>query len=110
MSIQNLLNQFVVRPARRSSRTVLRNPSRQPVEHDRQIPSGSVGGAAAGGILVLLVSNKSARKLAGTRATYGGAALLGVWRTRRIRTGNTRPAWRRRRALSPDYHCYRSRR
>lgn len=38
---------------------------------------GLLGGLAAGGILGLLVSNKSARKVAGKAAKYGGAALLG---------------------------------
>jgi uncharacterized membrane protein YebE (DUF533 family) len=41
------------------------------------IPGGLAGGAAAGGIMALLVSNKSARKFAGKAATYGGAAVLG---------------------------------
>jgi uncharacterized membrane protein YebE (DUF533 family) len=41
------------------------------------IPGGVVGGAAAGGIMALLMSNKSARKFVGKAATYGGAALLG---------------------------------
>ncbi|WP_246614998.1 tellurite resistance TerB family protein [Agarivorans litoreus] len=41
------------------------------------MPSGLAGGAAAGGIMALLVSNKSARKFAGKAATYGGAAVLG---------------------------------
>ena len=41
------------------------------------IPGGLAGGAAAGGIMALLVGNKSARKFAGKAATYGGAAVLG---------------------------------
>ncbi|MGD9385625.1 MAG: tellurite resistance TerB family protein [Thioalkalispiraceae bacterium] len=41
------------------------------------IPGGLASGAMAGGIMALLIGNKSARKFAGTAATYGGAALLG---------------------------------
>lgn len=39
--------------------------------------NGMLGGLAAGGIVSLLVANKSARKFAGKAATFGGAALLG---------------------------------
>ena len=42
-----------------------------------QLPGGLAGGAVAGGLMSLLLSNKSARKFAGTAATYGGVALLG---------------------------------
>jgi len=41
------------------------------------MPGGLVGGAAAGGIMALLMGNKSARKFAGKAAAYGGAAVLG---------------------------------
>ena len=41
------------------------------------IPGGLVGGAAAGGIMALLIGNKSARKMAKKVAGYGGAAVLG---------------------------------
>lgn len=43
-----------------------------------KIPSGGLAsGAAAGGVMALLMSNKSARKVAGKAAGYGSAALLG---------------------------------
>jgi len=42
-----------------------------------KIPGGLLGGAAAGGVMALLVGNKSARKFVGKAATYGGAAVLG---------------------------------
>ncbi len=42
-----------------------------------KIPGGLAGGAAAGGVVALLMGNKKARKYAGKAATYGGAALLG---------------------------------
>jgi len=41
------------------------------------IPGGLAGGAMAGGVMALLIGNKSARKFAGTAVTFGGAALLG---------------------------------
>lgn len=42
-----------------------------------QFPGGLVGGAAAGGIVALLLGNKKARKFAGKAAGYGGAAVIG---------------------------------
>ncbi|WP_213290372.1 tellurite resistance TerB family protein [Bradyrhizobium sp. sGM-13] len=39
---------------------------------------GLAGGAAAGGLLALLLSNKKARKMAGGIVGYGGAAALGA--------------------------------
>ena len=42
-----------------------------------RIPGGLVGGAAAGGIIALLLGNKKARKFAGKAAGYGGAAVIG---------------------------------
>ena len=41
------------------------------------LPRGLAGGAMTGGVMALLLGNKSARKFAGTAATFGGAALLG---------------------------------
>lgn len=62
MNVQNLLEQFVGQPAQESRRSNI---------------SGIAGGAAAGGVMALLVGNKKARKFAGKAATYGGAAVLG---------------------------------
>lgn len=42
-----------------------------------KIPGGLVGGAAAGGIVALLLGSKKARKFAGKAAGYGGAAVAG---------------------------------
>ena len=42
-----------------------------------KIPGGLAGGAAAGGIMALLLGNKSTRKMLGKVAKYGGTALLG---------------------------------
>ncbi|WP_411992468.1 tellurite resistance TerB family protein [Agarivorans sp. DSG3-1] len=75
MSIQNLLNQFMG-----SSDSAKQNaPQSQGVlgSLSNNIPGGLAGGAAAGGLMALLVSNKSARKFAGKAATVGGAAVLG---------------------------------
>lgn len=79
MSIQNLFNQFLGTAGETSSSTPTHTAGiGQHVSNlSSKIPGGLVGGAAAGGIMALLVSNKSARKLAGKAATYGGAAMLG---------------------------------
>jgi uncharacterized membrane protein YebE (DUF533 family) len=78
MSFQNLLNQFMgATNAATSSGNLARGIGDTLNNLSSNIPGGLAGGAAAGGIMALLVSSKSARKLAGTAATYGGAALLG---------------------------------
>ena len=41
-----------------------------------KLPGGLAGGAAAGGIMALLMGNKSDRKFAGKAAGYGGDACL----------------------------------
>ena len=78
MSIHNLLNQFM---GATNDANSLANPANSIGNTLNKltgnIPGGLAGGAAAGGIMALLVSSKSARKVAGTAATYGGAALLG---------------------------------
>jgi uncharacterized membrane protein YebE (DUF533 family) len=79
MSIQNLFNQFLGSAGETSpsspgqSSGIVQGVSNL----SSKIPGGLVGGAAAGGIVALLVGNKSARKFAGKAATYGGAAMLG---------------------------------
>ena len=42
-----------------------------------KIPGGLVGGAITGGLVAMLLGNKTARKTVGTAAKYGGAAVLG---------------------------------
>jgi uncharacterized membrane protein YebE (DUF533 family) len=97
MSIQNLLNEFFgqsgtagpsgdTRPSNGGTLNKLTG----------SIPGGLAGGAAAGGIVALLMGNKSARKFAGKAATYGGAAVLGGiaykafqnWQQNNAGTGN----------------------
>ncbi|MFC1772436.1 tellurite resistance TerB family protein [Pseudomonadota bacterium] len=78
MSIQNLLNQFMgssgaLPSADRTGQDMGNTLSKL----TSNIPGGLAGGAAAGGIMALLVGSKSARKFAGKAATYGGAAMLG---------------------------------
>ena len=55
----------------------LHNISEKLAQAGNFIPGGLAGGAMAGGVMALLIGNKSARKFAGTAATFGGAALLG---------------------------------
>ncbi|TNF35507.1 MAG: tellurite resistance TerB family protein [Gammaproteobacteria bacterium] len=78
MNIQNLLNQFMgaVNTAPDMNTTAPGFTGRLS-KLTGSLPGGLVGGAAAGGIMALLMSNKSARKFASTAATYGGAAILG---------------------------------
>ncbi len=63
MNVQNLLNQFVGDGASSKGKG--------------SALGGLAGGAAAGGVMALLVGNKKARKFAGKAVTYGGAAVLG---------------------------------
>jgi len=78
MSIHNLLNQFLgASNGTNPSGNVAKGIGNTLNNLSSSIPGGLAGGAAAGGIMALLVSSKSARKIAGTAATYGGAALLG---------------------------------
>ena len=81
MSLNNLLNQFMGSAATTSGQSPNQGNSGgfgQTVSNmASQIPGGLAGGAAAGGVMALLMGNKSARKIAGKAATYGGAALLG---------------------------------
>src|SRR5210317_740511 len=78
MNPQNMLNQFLGQSNQGSQ------PSTAPQglaggigNLASKIPGGLLGGAAAGGVMALLVGNKSARKFVGKAATYGGAAVLG---------------------------------
>jgi uncharacterized membrane protein YebE (DUF533 family) len=78
MNLQNLFNQFTGTANNES--TTASNPEGAGDTLSKltsHIPGGLAGGAAAGGIMALLMSNKSARKFAGKAASYGGAALLG---------------------------------
>ena len=75
MSLNNLLNQFM--GSSNASATGNGASSIGGTLSKLTSNSGLAGGAAAGGIMALLVGNKSARKFAGKAATYGGAAVLG---------------------------------
>jgi uncharacterized membrane protein YebE (DUF533 family) len=69
MNFQNLLIQFSGSGANGSSN---RNNSTS-----SGLGTGLMGGAAAGGVMGLLVGSKKGRKFAGKAATVGGAALIG---------------------------------
>ncbi len=73
MNFNNLLNQFTgSMPA-----SVQGTLSQGIAKAKGGMGSGLLGGAAAGGIMGLLVGSKKTRKFAGKAATVGGAALLG---------------------------------
>lgn len=78
MSMQDLLSQFLgATPAQTAGDETSQRVKATLSNIAGKVPGGLLGGAAAGGILALLVSNKATRKFVGTAATYGGAALLG---------------------------------
>lgn len=62
------------------------------------LPSGLAGGAAAGGLIALLMGSKSARKFGGKALTYGGLAVVGglaykAWNDYKAnQSGNPAPA------------------
>lgn len=79
MSLQNLFNQFmgIADGSAQNARNSTQGIGDAMNKLSSNLPGGLVGGAAAGGIMALLIGNKPARKLAGKVAGYGGAALLG---------------------------------
>jgi uncharacterized membrane protein YebE (DUF533 family) len=78
MSLQNILNQFIGSDSQNTAAGSGGQGIGDAVgKLSSNIPGGLVGGAAAGGIMALLMGNKSARKFAGKAAKYGGAALVG---------------------------------
>jgi uncharacterized membrane protein YebE (DUF533 family) len=78
MNIQNLLNTFMgSSDAAASGGNNAQGIGDSLSKLGDKLPGGLAGGAAAGGLMALLMGNKSARKFAGKAATYGGAALLG---------------------------------
>jgi uncharacterized membrane protein YebE (DUF533 family) len=79
MSLNNLFKQFLgsASSSPAGNREQSQGLSQTLSSLASNIPGGLAGGAAAGGIMALLMSNKSARKVAGTAAKYGGVAMLG---------------------------------
>ncbi|MGK0441887.1 MAG: uncharacterized membrane protein YebE (DUF533 family) [Pseudohongiellaceae bacterium] len=78
MNMQNILNQFMAPDS--SAATTANATQGLSNGFDKltsKIPGGLVGGAAAGGVMALILGNKKARGFAGNAATLGGAALLG---------------------------------
>jgi len=78
MKLKNLLNQ-VIGSGDTASSAAIRAPGIADAlrKLGDKLPGGLVSGATVGGIMALKMSNKSTRKVAGTAAGYGGAALLG---------------------------------
>ena len=56
------------------------------------MPTGLVGGAAAGGLVALLMSNKKARKMGGKALKYGGLAAVGGARLQGVERSQGEPA------------------
>ena len=78
MNLQSLLNQFAGSGDSTSAGGNNANGIGDTLgKLGNNLPGGLAGGALAGGVMALLMGNKSARKYAGKAATYGGAALLG---------------------------------
>ena len=78
MNLQHLLNQFTgSRDAESAGGNNAQGIGDTLGKLGDKLPGGLAGGAAAGGLMALLVGSKSARKVAGKAASYGGAALLG---------------------------------
>lgn len=77
MNLNNVLNQFLGSSSSAEQEGQAQQPANNFSNLADKIPGGLFGGAAAGGIMALLMSNKSVRKYAGTAAMYGGTAVLG---------------------------------
>ena len=89
-NIQNLLGQFL---GTGDQGAAAQQPAAgAPSSLADKIPGGLVGGAAAGGIVALLLGNKKARKFAGKAAGYGGAAVAGGLAYRALQNWKQAPA------------------
>lgn len=75
MNVQNLLSSFSQTSNGQSANS---NPQARPLDSISSIlPGGLAGGAAAGGIMALLMGSKSTRKIAKKIMTFGGTAVVG---------------------------------
>lgn len=115
MNISNLLNQFLGSQQSGSSHSGNQSPSSNVVSSlTSKLPGGLAGGAAVGGVMALLVGNKSARKFAGKAARYGGAAMLGGlafsayrnWQNQQRATVNNMPKSIPQTNSVPDAYAY----
>ena len=77
MNIQSLLSQFASSQHQMQQRDSAAHDSDPLSAITSMLPGGLAGGAAAGGVMALLLGSKSARKIAGNVMTIGGTALLG---------------------------------
>jgi len=86
MDIKSLLNNFLGSNNQDANQTTTNSGESVLVQKAKEIAgkatSGGVnsfaGGAAAGGLLTLLLSNGKARDIAGSALSYGGVALIGA--------------------------------
>lgn len=76
MNVQDILSNFSLESNQQDSNAVMQSSS--PLDSlSSMIPGGLAGGAAAGGIMALLMGSKSTRKMAKKVAQYGGTAIVG---------------------------------
>lgn len=76
MNVQNLISSFAQNANPQNSSTA--DHSSNPLSSlSSMIPGGLAGGAAAGGIMALLMGSKSTRKMAKKVVQYGGTAMVG---------------------------------
>lgn len=76
MNIQNIISNFSQAPNQQIANNA--QQSSNPLDSlSSMIPGGLVGGAAAGGIMALLMGSKSTKKVAKKVAQFGGTAIIG---------------------------------
>jgi len=73
VNVQNILNSFNQNQAPNTAA----DESSPLASISSMLPGGLAGGAAAGGVMALLLGSKSTRKMAKKVATIGGSAVLG---------------------------------
>ncbi len=76
MNIQSILSSIAPEPNKQAPN--VENQASSPLDSlSSMIPGGLVGGAAAGGIMALLMGSKSTKKMVKKVAQYGGTAIVG---------------------------------
>jgi uncharacterized membrane protein YebE (DUF533 family) len=86
MDAKRLLEQFLGPNTGQSVSDALRQAGSRASNAAASVPGGFLGGAAAGGLLGLVLGNKKMRKAAGGLVGYGGAALLGAAALKALQT------------------------
>ncbi|MCW9047565.1 MAG: tellurite resistance TerB family protein [Gammaproteobacteria bacterium] len=77
MNTSNLFNEFVGNENKQEANKPLTGMSNFLGKIINNLTGGLIGSGTAGSIIALLINNKPEKKLSGTAATYGGAAVLG---------------------------------